>query len=338
VSVLFLEVKYARMLGPRLDRWVIKKDSPFHGNSRCPVCGDSYTNKAKKRFHIIERGGVLFCKCFNCDYTNSLVNYLKAFHTDLFNEFLFEKYRVEGKDDAPVITTPNVVETRITSVPSLGIQLVSELDETHACRVLVRDRQLPDYPFMYAPQFFKFASKYFEDFDKVKKDEARLIIPFLDKKSKIYAFQGRDLSGKSDRKYITVIVNKKMPLVFGIDRIDVSKTCYIVEGPLDSLFVDNCLAAVNSGLTATAKRLSPVINKTQVVLVYDNEPRNPEIVKQYKEAIADGYKIVIWPASVGPLKDINDMKLAGVNFMNVIKKNTFSGVMASLEFQKWKKV
>jgi hypothetical protein len=91
-------------------------------------------------------------------------------------------------------------------------------------------------------------------------------------------------------------------------------------------------------LIATATKLEKVINKSQVTIVYDNEPRNKVIVDHYTDAVKLGYKIVIWPPKVSNYKDINDMSKAGIDVLAVIQKNTFSGLIAQLELNKWKKV
>jgi hypothetical protein len=88
-------------------------------------------------------------------------------------------------------------------------------------------------------------------------------------------------------------------------------------------------------LTAAAKH----IDKSKVVLVYDNEPRNKELHKQMDKAIEEHYNIVIWPEMIEE-KDINDMVLAGFSpeeIQDIISKNTFVNLRAKMEFVNWKK-
>lgn len=339
MSSLYLDIKYARIVGQRLDRWKIKKENPFHANSRCPICGDSATNQNKARFHIIQQNDTLFCKCFNCDYSTNLFSFLKTYHSDIFSEYTFEKYRVT--DNTPVITSKPIVETTRTTqidVNSLGLQLVSDLDINHPVRSYVAYRKLPKYPFMYVEKFFEFSKQYNEDLVNYTKDEPRLIIPFYDRNNNIFAYQGRDLLGKSSQKYITIIINKKIPKIFGIGKINFQKEVQIVEGPIDSLFLDNSLASVNASLVSTANRILPYINKSLITVVYDNEPRNKQIVKMYQDSINQGFNTVIWPTSPDKKEDINDLILMGKDPKKIIKANTYSGLQAQLQFQKWKKI
>lgn len=343
MSHLYLEIKYARIVGQSIDRWKVKKDNPFHGNGRCPVCGDSAVSKSKTRFHITQQSDTLFVKCFNCDYSTNLLGFLKVYHHNLYSELLFEKYRVDGREGTPVITVKPKPFMEAPEKPperlfALGLPLVSELPIDHPVRLYVASRKLPDYPFMYCENFYEFSSQFNEDLNKTGRDEPRLIIPFYDKVGNIYAYQGRDLSGKSQQKYITIVIDTKFPKIFGLDRIDFKKPIKIVEGPIDSLFLDNCLASVNASLMSTANKLLIGINKTlDITLVYDNECRNTEILKMYEAAIDAGFKIVIWSTSPDKKEDINDLVLQGKDVEVIINKNTYSGLMARLEFQRWKK-
>ncbi len=73
------------------------------------------------------------------------------------------------------------------------------------------------------------------------------------------------------------------------------------------------------------------------VYVYDNEPRNREIVNRISKTIDRGYKVVIWPSSIIQ-KDINDMVLGGQNIMSVLELNTYSGLKAKIKFNNWKRI
>lgn len=347
MSFLFLEIKYARMVGQSIERWKIKSDNPFHGNGRCPVCGDSASNKTKTRFHIIQHDNTLFCKCFNCDYSTNLLGFLKTYHPGMHSEFIFERYRVNGNENVPIIQKPKVVLDDASFKPvkrdsdaifTLDLPLVSDLPKNDPARLYMEARHLPEYPFMYASEFYKFSSQFNAELSNFKKDEARIVIPFFDRAGNVFAYQGRSLSKTAAQKYITIIVNAKIPKIFGIDRVNFKKPIKIVEGPIDSLFLDNCLASVNASLVSTAKKISGVINKDLVTIIYDNEPRNKIIVGHYDSAIKDGYGVVIWPKSCDGYKDINDLSLAGMNINKIIEKNTFRGLEAQIEFQKWKKI
>ena len=76
---------------------------------------------------------------------------------------------------------------------------------------------------------------------------------------------------------------------------------------------------------------------TQYIWIFDNEPRNREIVNRISKVIDRGDKVVIWPRKIQQ-KDINDMVLAGHNVQDVVDSNVYSGLEATLKFNDWKKV
>ena len=73
------------------------------------------------------------------------------------------------------------------------------------------------------------------------------------------------------------------------------------------------------------------------VWIYDNEPRNIEIVRRIGNTIDSGDSVVIWPNSIDD-KDINDMVMSGLDVQSVIESNTYSGLEAKLKFTTWKKI
>ena len=72
-------------------------------------------------------------------------------------------------------------------------------------------------------------------------------------------------------------------------------------------------------------------------MVFDNEPRNEEIVKKMTAIGKLGYKVCVWPDTIIE-KDINDMVLGGINPLDVINKNTLQGLKLQLAIQTWSKI
>ena len=73
------------------------------------------------------------------------------------------------------------------------------------------------------------------------------------------------------------------------------------------------------------------------IWIYDNEPRNREIVNRVSTAIDRGDKVVIWPNNIHQ-KDINDMCLYGHDVQNVVQCNVYQGLEANLRLNNWKKI
>jgi hypothetical protein len=335
--MLFIDIKFAKMVGQRVERGRLKNESPFHFQGRCGVCGDSRESKSKMRFHMRTLDDTVMCSCFNCGLALPIGAYMKLYEPDLFADYKFEKYRING-DGGAVITSANTdkpEETPSDAISELDLELVSEMSEDSAVARYVASRQLPKYPFYYAEKFSEFSSQFNPEMAKAP-EGPRLIIPFFDKRGNIFAYQGRDLTGNSTHKYLTVNIDKKMPTIFGIDRVTRKTNILLVEGPLDSLFLPNCLASVNAGLLSTAKKLG--VDKDKITLIFDCEPRNKDIVSMYKKALEEGYKVVIWPNSSEKKVDINDLVRAGKDPLKIIESNTYQGLMGMMKFNEWKKV
>jgi hypothetical protein len=105
----------------------------------------------------------------------------------------------------------------------------------------------------------------------------------------------------------------------------------VVEGPFDSTFINNSVALCGSDGDVGC------LEGSNIIFVYDNEPRNQEIVRRIGDTIDRGNKVVIWPTNILE-KDINDMVLSGIDVQSVIKLNTYSGLEAKLKFTTWKKI
>ena len=104
------------------------------------------------------------------------------------------------------------------------------------------------------------------------------------------------------------------------------------EGPIDSMFLPNCLAVAGGDLQSIK------FDKEQCILVFDNEPRNKEIIKKMRSMGELGYKVCVWPETIKE-KDINDMVLNQIpDIIDVINNNTMQGLSLNLAINNWSKV
>ena len=191
-------------------------------------------------------------------------------------------------------------------------------------------RKIDPSIFYFTKEFQKWTNTHKQTFHTIHRDESRVIIPLHDTDKNLIGFQGRSL-GPNSVKYITVMLNEDAPKIYGLDKIDETKPIYITEGPFDSTFVENSVAMCGSDLDTRS------FGWSNYIWVFDNEPRNREIVKRISNTINKGDQVVIWPTQVNE-KDINDMALAGHDIMSILKSNTYSGLEAKVKFNNWKKV
>ena len=206
--------------------------------------------------------------------------------------------------------------------------LVGDLPDGHPCLQYVRNRGIDSGRFgdLYFTERF---GKICESVGKNVVGDRRLILPFFTEEGNLFAMQGRALDDDGPR-YVTVVFDKDEDRLFGRDRVDYTKPFTVVEGPIDSLFVNNSLAM--AGVANLSSKYA-----ANAVICLDNEPRNPQIVRRMKKFLDDGFKVVIWPKNIAE-KDINDMVLKGVDVNSVISRNIFEGLSAKINLNNWMKV
>ena len=336
----FIDRTFLLRVSPKLQRFTQKKTDLY--NFRCPLCGDSSKNKTKSRGYIFEKKNNYFYMCHNCGASINFYNFLEKVDPNLCKEYALERYK-NGEQGRDNYKKPDFEEFKSKPVFKEKINLpdIASLPEEHYARQYVLKRQIPESfhsSLYYTSDFKKFVEEMKIEKDGLIDNDQRLVIPFFDEDKNLVAFQGRAL-GESKLRYITVKIDKDNYKVFGMDRVDMEdedKKVYVTEGPIDSMFLENAVATADSNLLAAAK----LIDKTKLVLVYDNEPRNKDICKQLEKAIEEHYNVVIWPQMIVE-KDINEMVLSGFSpdeIQDFISKNTFVNLRAKMEFVNWKKV
>lgn len=334
----YIDTKYISLISHRLRNYTKKGD--FLWNFSCPYCGDSQKNQKKARGFIYRVKNDLFYKCHNCSHGTTVSKLVEYVDPNLHQEYVMERYK-EGSNGTPYKGAYKTPEPDFEFKKPVfktfdGLKKFSELDENHPAVKFLLDRMLPRGSWndiYFCPKFFEFTNRYVPNkFPSLMGDHPRMVIPFRTKDGNIFAFQGRAF-GKEPQKYITIILDKEHPKIFGYDRVDTSRTFYVVEGPIDSLFVENCMAVAQSDL-----RLPQY--KDKAVLVPDNEPRNRQVCKQIEQCIQDGYSVVLWPQGTEE-KDINDMILSGKTsreIQDIIHSNTHKGLQAQTVFNSWKRI
>ena len=110
----------------------------------------------------------------------------------------------------------------------------------------------------------------------------------------------------------------------------------MVEGPIDSLFLDNATAMVGAG---ALKEIPLRFENSEMTYILDNEPRNRQICSYIEKLIELGRDVCIWPDNVSE-KDINDMayRMSTRKIQKMIDDNTYTGLEATLRFREWRRV
>ena len=320
-----IDSKYIGLVSSRLQKFKRVKADLY--NFRCPLCGDSQKNKNKTRGYIYPVKNNTNFKCHNCGASLSFNNFLKELDPTLHKQYTLEKFKEGHTGRNFVVEEPKFEFAKPVFKKRLDLPKASEVP---IAREYLEKRKLNPEKFYFANNFKQWTNTQKVTFDTIGRDESRIIIPMYDIDSNLIGFQGRALESNSV-KYITVMLSDEAPKLYGLEKVDSSKSIYIVEGPFDSTFIENAVAMCGSDVDIRS------FNWSDYIYVFDNEPRNREIVNRISKTIDRGDKVVIWPTSVQH-KDINDMVLAGLNVMDVLKSNTHSGLEAKIKFNNWKKV
>tara|TARA_B100000287_G_scaffold382277_1_gene387219 strand:+ start:978 stop:1994 length:1017 start_codon:yes stop_codon:yes gene_type:complete len=336
--MLYIDVNYARRVGVQMRNWKEKGNNLF--NFSCPICGDSEKNKRKARAYIYPKKNNLFFKCHNCDFGCNLTNFLKRVDPTLHSEYVLENYKEGGHHKNTNIPKPDdtlkqYFETAVkpTFNAYVGLPTINDVPKENMAREVCVARKIPEQywsKLFYAADWKQWVDEKFTGYDTFI-SEPRLVIPFYDRNGKMIMAQGRSLM-KSKMKYLTVRLDEESPKVFGLERWDPEQHTYVVEGPIDSLFLPNCLAVAGADLGKLRN-----LNKKSTTLIFDNEPRNPITVKKISQAIDNGWIVFIPPKGYVD-KDLNEAIQSGMNpgslklFVDSWSK---SGLQAKLNLTQW---
>jgi GTPase SAR1 family protein len=320
-----VDSKYIGLVSSRLQKFKRVKTDLY--NFRCPICGDSQKNKNKTRGYLYPVKNNTNFKCHNCGASLSFNNFLKELDPVLHKQYTLEKFRDGHTGKGFVVEEPKLEFKKPVFKKKLDLPKASEIQ---IAREYLSKRKLDSQKFYFADKFKQWTNSQKQTFDTIGRDECRIIIPMYDRDNNLIGFQGRSLVPNSV-KYITVMLDEEAPKIYGLNTVDEKLPIYVVEGPFDSTFVDNSVALCGSDGDLG------YFKGSDVILVYDNEPRNREIVNRISKCITRGERVVIWPNGIVE-KDINDMVLSGHNVMDVIKSNTYSGLEAKIKFNNWKKI
>ena len=320
----FVDVKYINLISSRLQKFKRVKNNLY--NLRCPICGDSQKNKNKARGYLYQVKNNTNFKCHNCGINISFSNFLKQLDIEISKQYSFEKFKEGHTGKNFIVEEPKFNFDTPVFKPKLNLPKASE--NPSASGYLLGRKLNPD-KFYYAEKFKEWTNSIKPTFPNTKYEEPRIIIPLFYQNT-LVGFQGRAI-GSNKIKYITIMLSDDAPKIYGLDEIEKDKTVYITEGPFDSTFISNSIALCGADGDVDKWGIS------DCVWIYDNEPRNTEILSRISRVIELGQKVVIWPPNTEE-KDINDMILTGRDVQHMIESNTYSGLEAKLKFNIWKKI
>ena len=344
IEKLFLQKKYADLLSLRLDQHSLKSMSPYKSNFRCEICGDSSRNKHKKRGYLLEKEGGIMYYCHNGCGGRSIETFMKEYHPDLYQQFVFELFR--SKDIGKFREKVEAPTTPVKIIPKgdylNGLIPLSRLPPKHPAREYALTRHFPYKMFseiFYCEKFMSYVNAHipgkFKEAAVKYHDHDRIIFPLCKPNGDLFGVIGRAI-GDQEVRYLTIKFDERAPKIYGLERWERKQHTYVLEGPIDSFYLPNAIAL--AGTDGDVNLLN--LNSNNSTIVLDNQARNREVISKYAKYISQGHAICIWPDSV-KYKDINAMICSGMtasDVKSIVDNNTFSGINAQIQFNKWKKV
>ena len=329
----YIDLKFISEISARLG--LFKKKSDYLYNFRCPHCGDSQKSKLKARGYMYRKKNDMFFKCHNCGMGQNLANFLKFIDPKVHDRYILERY----KNSAPATEAPKFkydFKPKLENDYLSDLTSFADLKDDHPAKQYIIKRLIPKQYFdklFLCNKFYEWAHKIApRKYNKSKYDHPRLVIPFYDEQGKVFAYQGRAF-GKETPKYVTIKLDENKQKIYGLERINFAQHLFVVEGPIDSLFLDNAIALAGADAVVN-------IQQKQCTMIFDNEPRNKQIIDRMKKVVDKKFNLVVWPKSL-KYKDINDMIISGMSsakIQTIISNNTYCGLEALQQINDWKKV
>ena len=336
----FIQYKYITIIGNYLQGFKLASKNLW--NFRCPICGDSEKNKNKRRGYIYLKDSEYRYHCHNCGVDKSFKNFLYEVSPEIYAEYRKENafLKIKADSTADVISACSTQHKKLDIVHNKHLTPVSELENGHPAAEYLRNRGVPQSKYGYVFWTEDYDALISESFGDLYKNVEKLnsgivfdIRQLDDPNHPVIGYQIRSIDTNIPKsKRFMICKEQSKSGVFGINRLDFSKTIYVVEGPIDSLFLPNCIAVFTSALWRA--------NMSDAVYINDCEPRNAQIVDQVKRCIDKGYKTVLLPNQYNSL-DVNDIvmkyNLNESELVKLVEQYTFSGLTAKMKFSQWRR-
>ena len=240
----YIDLKFISEISARLG--LFKKKSDYLYNFRCPHCGDSQKSKLKARGYMYRKKNDMFFKCHNCGMGQNLANFLKFIDPKVHDRYILERY----KNSAPATEAPKFkydFKPKLENDYLSDLTSFADLKDDHPAKQYIIKRLIPKQYFdklFLCNKFYEWAHKIApRKYNKSKYDHPRLVIPFYDEQGKVFAYQVVPLE-KKRQSMLPLNLMRTNKRFMRLERVNFTKHIYVTEGPLDSLFLDNCIAAV----------------------------------------------------------------------------------------------
>lgn len=304
-------------------------------NYECPICNEGTSSGKRRRGYYFVNENYFYCQ--NCQRSWSNVDWVMTVENISFKELIKEANEHDNTFNE-IINKQTIIPVKknqhslpydsINLSDPVQLQYYKDQKEVQDCLKYIKSRRLNSA--INRPKTF-----YISLADKIHKN--RLVIPFYDMSGKIVYYQSRALYEKDANiaKYFSKKDADKS--LYGIGNISASlEYIFIFEGPIDSMFCQNAVAACGLSLTTIQEEQLDKYRLFKKIWVLDNQLENNDVCLKYKELIDKGENVFFWPKEFKKYKDINEVCIATQKdyippkfFIN----NSFTGMAAKLRIK-----
>lgn len=295
----------------------------------CPICREGKHWLKKKRLYFFPDKNYLYCH--NCSKSWTPYFWIKEVSNMTYHEIMEDMKDYMGDDINYSFVNLSKDEKTVFDIPDLPGECVNLLDSTqlkyYANNTIVKTalnycKQRRLFTALNAPKsiYVCLQDKYHDN---------RLIIPYY-KGNKIVCYISRTLLSSDIRAKYLIKFNTDKPL-FNFDKVDVNYPyIFIIEGPIDSMFLQNAVSITGIHLTeAQDKLLTSSFPLHTRIWVYDNPNFEDQIVvNKIRGKLKDGERVFLYDGEFKEFKDLNEYcTQKNLDFVNpdLIVKGSYTG-------------
>lgn len=287
----------------------MKRVSSEKINCRCWSCGDSKTNKRKKRGWFIwnKRFSTYVYFCHNCGLCTNFKGVAKNLSLPIYDMYMeeekkaaLEMYVCSSNDKEDVIQDESL---NLEMLPEGCIPAVN----SEECLTYLKNRKIPEY----------FIKKWFYH------KSYGLVVPFEFEDDLVYGWQGRKLKTKEFHTNLP----EENPKIWNLFSVNKSEKVFVLESIIDAtmLYLIGYQAISIAGADVSAEDLSDF---EDLVFIFDNDETGKSRCIKYSNIFKKS-EFLVWDKRIR-FKDLNEIICSGVDLQK-FKKFIDSSIKTSYE-------
>lgn len=290
-------------------------------NFRCNICGDG--KHGHKRGYLVfdTSRQIVYYKCFNegdcpCAGDGNAwhgTKWLRKTNPREYEEYKKElrRYRYgskpkKPKDELQAISSLSYSQPQMNEVEKEFMSFAAPEDCSAYHKLFLNDfivrRKIPAD----RARQFRFCEE--------GKYRDRIAIPTYDESGHVVFFQCRAIFDDQEPKYLSSSV-ERTNILYGVERIDRKKPVIVLEGPIDSMFVENAVATMGCSYSEEVQTL---LDGMDSWYMFDNDTAGNS---KARTLLARGKHVFLWSKFLernraAGCKDVNDFILrSGKNML-----------------------